>query len=124
MLDAIKEILMELLDLESEAIGPDSYLVRDMGVESIDFLELAVALNEHFDVAVDDDTVFLRNLRLHVSEARASGNNPVAYLRKQYTFLPADRLETILSDLEGGPVIQVRDLVSYIQWQMSNHKAA
>lgn len=124
LFETIREILMELLDVEAEAIEPKSYLVRDLGVESIDFLELAVALNERFKIEVHDDTVFLRNLRLHLSKASESNADDLEYLLGPYAFLPVDRLKEILSDLDGGPVIQVRDLVSYVQWQMAGTKAA
>jgi acyl carrier protein len=120
----IKEILMELLAVEAEEIEPKTYLVRDLGVESIDFLELAVALNEQFHVDVHDDTVFLRNLRLHESQAQERGADTLGYLREHYPFLPEERLDEMLADMDGGPVIQVRDLESYVQWQMSCAKAA
>jgi acyl carrier protein len=115
---------MELLDLEVDAIRPESYLVRDLGVESIDFLELAVALNERFKIPVHDDTVFLRNLRLHLAEAEAAGQPPLEFLKPLYGYLSKQRLVQIVSDLDGGPVIQVQDLIGYVQWQMVQTKAA
>lgn len=124
LIETIKDILVELLDVEPEAVTPDRYLVRDLGVESIDFLELAVALNERFGIPVVDDTVFLRDLRLHLAAARETGVAPLDYLKTQYAFLAAERLEEMLADLEGGPVIQVRDLLSYVQWQMNSSRAA
>jgi acyl carrier protein len=120
----IREILMELLDVEAEEIREQSYLVRDLGVESIDFLELAVALNERFQIEVHDDTVFLRNLRFHLSEALDSNVDAIEYLKGPYAFLTVQRCKEILSDLDDGPVIQVRDLVRYVQWQMTDAKAA
>lgn len=124
LFDQIKEILVELLDMEESEISPEKYLVRDLGVESIDFLELAVALNDRFKIAVHDDTVFLRNLRLHLAEAREAGQPPLTYLQTRYDFLGADRLAEILSDLDGGPVIKVEDLIGYVQCQIETSKAA
>lgn len=124
LFNSIREVLMELLDVEAEEIRSYSYLVRDLGVESIDFLELAVALNERFKVEVHDDTVFLRNLRLHLSQASESKVDRLECLKGPYAFLAVDRLEEILLDLDGGPVLQVRDLVSYVQWQMTDSQAA
>ncbi len=120
----IREILMELLDVEAGEIRENSYLVRDLGVESIDFLELAVALNDRFKIEVHDDTVFLRNLRLHVVEAYEVNGDAQSHLKRAYAYLSDERLEEILSGLEDGPVIQVRDLVEYVQWQMTGTKAA
>lgn len=124
LFEDIREILIELLDVEAQEVTPRSYLVRDLGVESIDFLELAVALNERFKIEVNDDTVFLRNLRLHLSKASESQADPLEFLKGPYAFLAVDRLQEMLSDLDGGPVLQVRDLVSYVQWQMTDRQAA
>ena len=84
------------------------------------FWNWRVALNEQFRIAVHDDTVFLRNLRLHLESAKGSGQNVLDRLKAEYAFLSAGRLQEILSDLEGGPVIQVQDLAGYVQWQMTN----
>lgn len=119
MMNQIIGILADLLDLEKGAIRPESYLVRDLGMESIDFLELAVSLNEQFKIPVEDDTLLLRNLRLHLAAADEAGAAPLQYLAERYLFLPRERLEEILDDLEGGPVIQARDLESYVQWQLT-----
>lgn len=120
----INSILSELLDVDAEAIGPQDYLVRDLDVESIDFLELAVAMNERFRIEVHDDTVFLRNLRLHLTEASEGRVESLEHLKRVYPHLSDARLEAILRDLEGGPVIQVRDLECYVQWQKRRTRAA
>jgi acyl carrier protein len=122
--EQVRDILAELLDVEAGQIVPESYLVRDLGMESIDFLELAVALNQRFKVPVHDDTVFLRNLRLCVLQARESGQPVVERLKDDYGFLSDERLEQILGELEAGPSIQARDLMSYIRWQTKNGAAA
>ena len=119
MLEEIRSILMELLDVTADTIKPDSYLVRDLDMESIDFLELAVTLNRQFKVPVDDDTIFLRNMRLHVMEAHETGKTPLECLQHYYGYLPQERLVAMLADMEEGPVIQVRDLMSYIHWQQT-----
>lgn len=124
LFDAIREILMDLLDLEAEAVAPESYLVRDLDAESIDFLELAVALNERFHIPVHDDSLFLRNLRLHLAEARDGDHPPLAFLKSKYGWLSGLRIAQMLADLEGGPVLQVRDLAEYVQWQMNLTQAA
>lgn len=117
-------ILSELLDMDAEGIAPHSYLVRDLGVESIDFLELAVAINARFRVEVHDDSVFLRNLRVHLTEAAERKIKAQDHLKRVYPHLSLERIEAIVSDLEDGPVLQVHDLESYVQWQMTRTKAA
>jgi len=124
LFDQIRDILADLLDVEAEEIAPESFLVRDLGMESIDFLELAVALNQRFNVPVHDDTIFLRNLRLCIMQAQEAGQAVLEKLKNDFGFLPDKRLEQIQADLDAGPAIQVQDLVSYIQWQMKNSAAA
>ena len=124
MFEQVRDILAELLDVEAVEITPASYLVRDLGLESIDFLELAVALNQRFKVPVHDDTLFLRNLRLEIMQARESGQGVLERLKDRFGFLSEERLEQIVDELDAGPAIKVQDLVSYIQWQMKNNLAA
>lgn len=124
LIKQIRDILVELLDVTPAQVMPDRYLVRDLGMESIDFLELAVVLNQRFEVPVNDDVVFLRNMRIHLAAAGESGQDPLAELKRQYAFLSEQRLLSMINDLDAGPVIQVQDLVSYLQWQMNATKAA
>ncbi len=116
--DTIREILVELLDVDPGQIEAETFLVRDLEVESIDFLELAVTLNSRFGVDVHDDTVFLRNLRIYLAEAQEAGREPLACLQDRFAFLNPERLKEVLCDLDNGPVLKVKDLVSYVQWQL------
>ena len=66
----------------------------------------------------------LRNLRLHLVEAEAAGQPPLEFLKSLYGYLSEQRLAQIVSDLDGGPVIQVQDIMGYVQWQLTQTKAA
>jgi acyl carrier protein len=54
----IKKILMEILDLEGQAVTPESLLMQELGAESIDLLELAAALNARFKIEVREEDIF------------------------------------------------------------------
>jgi acyl carrier protein len=114
VLDRIVDILSDILDLPSSDISGESYLVRDLNAESIDLLEIAVTLNAEFKTEIDDDEIFMKNLRIHLEEAGASADDRLTALLKNYPFLSRERLTGILSDLDGGPVLKVKDLASYI----------
>lgn len=113
----IQQELSQLLDMESEEIQMDSYVVRDLGAESIDLLELAVALNARFSVPVRDSEIFLKPLRGLLDQCLVEDTDPFTCLRRHFPYLSQERCREILGDLEGGPVLQVRDLVSYIDWK-------
>ena len=119
ILEEITEILAEILDIENHNISPETYLIRELGAESIDLLELAVAINSRFNIDVNDDKIFLRKLRDHITEAEQQNKNILQYLVKNLPFLSRKRLENIIADLEGGPTLKVKDLISYIEWQKS-----
>jgi len=117
ILEKIRTILAEMLDIAEGQIGPETYVIRDLDAESIDLLELAVALNSEFNIDVRDDDIFFRNFRLYVNEAAEKGANTADYLMAKLPFLNKKRLDEILSDLEGGPVLKIKDLIRYVEWQ-------
>ena len=117
ILKEIQDILTEILDIDEQEIAPETYLIRDLEAESIDLLELAVALNSRFNIEVKDDDIFFRNFRLYVNEAREKGADPASYLMEKLPFLTRERVEEIFSDLEGGPVLKIKDLIRYVEWQ-------
>ncbi len=117
ILEEITEILAEILDIENHNISPETYLIRELGAESIDLLELAVALNSRFKIDVNDDEIFLRKLRQYITEAEQQNNDILQYLAENLPFLSRKRLEEIIADLEGGPTLKVKDLISYVERQ-------
>ena len=121
ILEEIKTILAEILDIENNIITPKTYLIRELGAESIDLLELAVAINSKFNIDVNDDEIFLRKLRQYVTEAKQQNNDLLRYLVEKLPFLSRKRLEEIIADLEGGPTLKVKDLIAYVERQSNGN---
>lgn len=121
ILEEIKKILVEILDIENHIITPETYLIRKLGAESIDLLELAVAINSRFNIDVNDDEIFLRKLRQYITEAEQQNKNILQYLAKNLPFLSRKRLEEIIADLEGGPTLKVKDLIAYVERQRNGN---
>ena len=116
-LQKIKDILADILDIETEGINTETYLVRDLAVESIDFLEISVAINNEFNIKVIDDEIFLKKLRYHLNDVNGDDKNRIEYLIPKYPFLSKDRVTEIINDLKGGPTLKIKDLLSYINWK-------
>jgi acyl carrier protein len=114
ILKEIKKILAEILDIENHIITPETYLIRELGAESIDLLELAIAINSGFNIDVNDDAIFLRKLRDYITEAEQQNKNILQYLAKNLPFLSRKRLEEMITDLKSGPTLKVKDIISYI----------
>lgn len=109
----IKTILMEILDLEGQAVTPESLLMQELGAESIDLLELAAALNAKFKIEVREEEIFLQDIRLPDICLSGIGCRP----RESRPFLTEERLREIAADHTDGPAVRVKDLVSYVAWQ-------
>lgn len=53
--ELLAKILQEHLDRPVEAMTRDAKLVEDLGADSLDFIEIVMALEEEFDADIDDD---------------------------------------------------------------------
>jgi acyl carrier protein len=115
--EKIQATLADILDVEKEIIGTETYLLRDLDVESIDLLELAVSLSSEFNIDVNDDEVFLKTLRVYLSDPGDHVTDVRVYLMEKYPYLTSVRVDEILSDQEGGPVLKVKDIVDYVTWR-------
>ncbi len=55
--DKVREIIAEEFSVDAESISMNSLLEDDLGADSIDLVELAVALEEEFDLAETEEEV-------------------------------------------------------------------
>lgn len=54
-IDKIKAIIAENLSLEAEEITLESSLQEDLGADSLDAVEIIMAIEEEFNVEIGDD---------------------------------------------------------------------
>jgi len=55
LLDDIKEVVVEQLSVNADEVKEDSKFVEDLGDDSLDVVELVMALEEKFDIEIPDD---------------------------------------------------------------------
>ncbi|MCG8402219.1 MAG: acyl carrier protein [Firmicutes bacterium] len=53
--DKIKEIIVEQLGVDPEEVNPEASFVDDLGADSLDIVELVMALEEEFDLQIPDE---------------------------------------------------------------------
>jgi len=53
--DRIKKIICEQLDVPEEDVVPEASFVDDLGADSLDQVELIMAMEEEFDVSIPDE---------------------------------------------------------------------
>ncbi len=53
--DKVKTIVVEQLDVEADAVKPEASFANDLGADSLDTVELVMALEEAFDIEIPDE---------------------------------------------------------------------
>lgn len=53
----VSRILVDLFELDQDAVTPDARLREDLKLDSLDGVDLVVALEKHFKCLVEEDTV-------------------------------------------------------------------
>ena len=53
--DKVKEIIVEQLGVDEEDVNPNAKFIEDLGADSLDTVELVMALEEHFDIQIPDE---------------------------------------------------------------------
>ena len=53
--DRVKKIVVEQLGVSEDQVTPDASFVDDLGADSLDTVELVMALEEEFDAEIPDD---------------------------------------------------------------------
>jgi len=55
--DRVKTIISEKLGVEEDEIAMDSDLTEDLGADSLDLVDLVMALEDEFDFKVEDEQI-------------------------------------------------------------------
>jgi acyl carrier protein len=53
--ERVKEIIVEQLGVNADQVTPDAKLLEDLGADSLDAVELVMAIEEEFGIEVPDD---------------------------------------------------------------------
>jgi acyl carrier protein len=53
--DRVKQIIVEQLGVDASEVTPQAHFVNDLGADSLDTVELVMALEEEFDTEIPDE---------------------------------------------------------------------
>jgi len=70
--DKVKEIIVDQLGVEEEEVTPEASFIDDLGADSLDIVELIMALEEEFGLEIPDDE----------AEKISTVNDAVEYIRE------------------------------------------
>ena len=57
VLEKMKQILSEQLDADIDSITPETDIADDLGADSLDVVEMLMAIEDEFDIEIPDDKV-------------------------------------------------------------------
>ena len=55
--DAVKGIIIAELRVDHSQLGPTTHLMKDLGADSLDALNIALRLEERFRIKIPDDAI-------------------------------------------------------------------
>jgi len=55
LFDEVKEVIVEQLNVSPEEVKPESRFVEDLGADSLDVVEMIMALEEKFGIEIPDE---------------------------------------------------------------------
>ena len=86
LLDDIKEVVVEQLSVSADEVKEDAKFVEDLGADSLDVVELVMALEEKFDIEIPDSDA---------EKIATVGDRCVAYLPADWVELSRDGIFTV-----------------------------
>ena len=57
MLEAVKEILSNELGVDSDTIEQDTDIIKDLGADSLDIVEMLMVIEQEYDVVIPDEVI-------------------------------------------------------------------
>ena len=53
--NSVNRIIIEQLDVDEKAVIPEAHFINDLGADSLDTVELVMALEEEFGIEIPDE---------------------------------------------------------------------
>lgn len=72
MFDKVKKIIVDQLGIDEEKVTPEASFIDDFGTDSLDLVELIMALEDEFNIEIPDNA----------AEQISTVNDVVEYLKK------------------------------------------
>ncbi|MDO4489289.1 MAG: acyl carrier protein [Eubacteriales bacterium] len=53
--EKLKDIIVEVLDIDPERIEPESSFIEDLGADSLDVAQILIGVEDEFDIDIPDE---------------------------------------------------------------------
>jgi acyl carrier protein len=73
--EKLKEVLIEILDVEEKDITPNTHLITDLGASSVDLVEIVAGIENEFDIDIPDkDAQKIRTVQALIDYVKESAS--------------------------------------------------
>ncbi|MDP3937816.1 MAG: acyl carrier protein [Deltaproteobacteria bacterium] len=73
--ERVKEIIVEQLGVNEEEVIPEASFIDDLGADSLDIVELVMAMEEEFDMEIpDEDAEKIQTIQDAINYIKAKGH--------------------------------------------------
>jgi acyl carrier protein len=121
--ETVKLCLVEALSVDEDEVTQEASLTRDLGAESIDFLDIIFRLEKAFAIKIPRGDLFPEGLQTNPQFVQAGKLTPagLAELKKRLPYADVGKFEQnpMLSNL--GDIFTVGMIVGYIQTRVSSN---
>lgn len=63
-IDKVKELMAKQLNVSEDSVTPEKEIVKDLGADSLDIVEMLMTLEEEFGITVpDEDTIDVKTVQ-------------------------------------------------------------
>ena len=126
ILDKIKDTLSDALGVETDEVQMDSSLTRDLGAESIDFIDIVFRLEKTFEIKIPSGDLFPGNILsneqfLSAGKVTEAGLNE---LREKLPYLDVDAFAQDPDVTKLGDYFTVKMIVDYLKDRLSKDAAS
>ncbi len=126
ILDKVSEILTNALGVEAAEITPAASLTRDLGAESIDFIDIVFRLEKAFDIKIPAGDLFpgniLNNEQFVVAGAVTDAG--LGELKKKLPYLRVDDFSKNPKVTELANFFDVQMILDYLRDRLANPQNA
>ena len=115
--DQVRNTLIDALGVDDSEVTPDASLTRDLGAESIDFLDIVFRLEKAFDIKIPRGDLFPENVLTDpdfVAEGKVSDKG-IDELRKRLPHADVDKFAENPNVQDIGDLFTVEMITRYIE---------
>jgi acyl carrier protein len=119
--EKVQETLAAALGIEKDDIHPQSSLVRDLGAESIDFIDIIFRLEKTFDIKIPSGDLFpghILNDERFVSQGRVTEAG-LAELKARVPYLDVEAFGRDPQVTKMGDFFTVQMVMNYLKDRLS-----